>query len=86
MYFSSLLGTLKAVTGGLSVKKRPTLHDHHYIDRFGRLILEFRESVQHQPREAARTLLDYVPKARPSSGCAVIELRNHSSSGIIWYE
>jgi hypothetical protein len=85
MYFSSLSGTFKAVIGRLCVKKRPTLHDHH-IDHFGRLILKFRESVQHQPGEAARTLSDYVLKARPSSGCAVIELRYHSSSRIIWYE
>jgi hypothetical protein len=32
VYFSSLLGTLKAVIGGSFVKKRPTLHDHHHIE------------------------------------------------------
>jgi hypothetical protein len=32
VYFSSLLGTLKAVIGGRFVKKRPTLHDHHHIE------------------------------------------------------
>ncbi len=50
MYFPSLSGTLGAVTGVLSVRKRSAVHDHHRIDRFGRLLLVFQERVKHQPR------------------------------------
>ncbi len=64
MYLSSLLGTLKALTGRYSVKKRLTSRDHHHIEHFGRPILEFQESIKHQPGQTPRTLLGHVPKAR----------------------
>jgi hypothetical protein len=80
MYLSSRSGTLKAVSGSLSAKKRLKSHDDHHIEHFGRLILELQESIKHQTGEAARTLLGYVRKARPSSNyfvmvCGVIPMK-----------
>ena len=47
MYFPSLSGTLGVVSDVLSVRKRSAVHDHHRIDRFGRLLLVFQESIKH---------------------------------------